>query len=47
VKINEELYNTRLLSNEQLKLAKQRIKSLERRDKNKLETDEAKNYFET
>ena len=47
VKVNEKLNNVRLLNDEQLKAAKGRIKALERRDKNKLELDEAKNYFET
>lgn len=47
VKIVEQLNNILLLTDDQLKQAKTRMKALERRDRNKLETDEAKNYYET
>lgn len=43
----ESLINIRLLSKEAKKEAKSRIKALEKRDNDKLKTDEAKNEFES
>jgi len=44
---NETLHNVRLLSKENKKAAKDRIKALEKRDNDKFRTDEAKNTFES
>lgn len=43
----ESLINVRLLSKDAKKEAKTRIKALEKRDNDKLKTDEAKNEFES
>lgn len=44
---NETLHDVRLLSKENKKAAKDRIKALEKRDNDKFRTDEAKNTFES
>lgn len=47
VQINEHLHNVRLLNDDQVKLAKRRIKALEKRDDDLRLKHEAKNYLET
>ena len=47
VDVNEVMHGTRLLSTDNIKAAKRRMKDLDKRDEEKKLTDEAKNAFET
>ena len=47
VAVEEELHGARVLTKDQLKAAKDRIKALEKRDTDKRMTDEAKNSYES
>merc|ERR1712232_1437171 len=45
--IEEKSHNVRILSGDQKKEARKRIRALEKRDEDKLKDDEAKNNFES
>lgn len=47
VDVNEDMHGARLLSTDNIKAAKRRMKDLDKRDEEKKLTDEAKNAFET
>jgi len=46
-KVEEIVHNARILSADQVKEAKKRMSALEKRDEDKLKTDEAKNAYES
>ena len=47
VEVLEELHDVRVLNKDQLKESNKRIKALEKRDEDKMKTDEAKNDYES